>query len=86
MAPVKKPAPKKRAAAATVKKLAVQVRGRVSSKSELAVPITQQAMTDFAISNGLAKYHLEQDDKRVRMSEVNPNGGTLFFIAEDASA
>ena len=82
----KKVAPKKKKAAAPVKTLAVQVRGRNTSRSELAAPITQQTLQDFAISNGLAKYHLEQDDKRVRMSEVSVNGGTLFFIAEDASA
>jgi len=85
MTPKKKVAPKKRVAAVK-KTLDVQVRGRDTSRSELAAPITLQTMQDFAISNGLAKYHLEQEGKRVRMSEVNVNGGTLFFIAEDAAA
>lgn len=81
-------APKKRVVKKTTapKTLSVQVRGRATSRSEMNLPISQQAMTDYAVSNGLAKYHLEQGDKRVRMSEVNATGGTLFFIAEDASA
>jgi hypothetical protein len=86
MAPKAKAAPKKRVAAAAAKKLAVQVRGRASSMLGLNTPVTAQMATDYAISNGLAKYHLEQDDHRVRMSEINSNGGTLFFVAEDASA
>lgn len=88
MTPKAKPAPKKRIArtAAAPKMLAVQVRGRSTTEMELATPITVQSATDYAISNGLAKYHLEQDDHRVRMSEINPDGGTLFFVAEDASA